>query len=256
LNIGITCQERSSPNDPIGDIKGPVLDNTCNHICVTCEQYLLEGITLKYALANGLWLNVVPQQLQNLTFAEQMLIACVHYNKCIVRVSSGMHKMKSNVIIYHNPTPKIYQTLPPPIEEFDDVLAFIFTGPVQPTSKDLQHTPLLVQRHRVTVALEWLKLNHVDYDDVNISYKNLNQYPENGVPVVVAYCKIDTNQDILSVSSFDNDEEDSVEDRPCPFVVNGILGDQPEINSPKVLIARATKHLMQDNGGVLAISHA
>lgn len=32
-----------------------------------------------------------------------------------------------------NPIPKVYKTLPPPIEEMDDVLAFIYTGPCQPT---------------------------------------------------------------------------------------------------------------------------
>jgi len=40
--------------------------------------------------------------------------------------------------------PKIYNVLPPPIEEMDEVLAFIYTGPCKPTKADFKRTPLLV----------------------------------------------------------------------------------------------------------------
>jgi hypothetical protein len=39
---------------------------------------------------------------------------------------------------------KIYTVLPPPIKEIDEVLAFIFTGPCQPTEDDFHRIPLLV----------------------------------------------------------------------------------------------------------------
>jgi len=252
---GITRKERTSDSSPIEELNGPVLDSTCEYVCISCENSLKKGLTPKYALAKGVWLGCVPPQLQNLTFAEKLLIARVRHNKCIVRVSSGMHKMKANAIMFENPTPKIYQALPPSVEELDDVLAFIFTGPCKPTDEDMKRTPLLVRRRKVCSALEWLKLNHVDYYDLDISYKNLKEYPENGSPVVVAYRHAKTNKNPESTSAFDQDYEDGVEDGPCPFVVNGITGEDLEINNPKALIARATKHLMQDNGGVLAISH-
>lgn len=78
---------------------------------------------------------------------------------------------------------KVYDTLPPSIDELDDVLAFIYTGPCKPTKSDFERTPLLVRRKKVTAALEWLKLNHLDYLDLNISYENLKKYPEDGLPV-------------------------------------------------------------------------
>jgi hypothetical protein len=114
----------------------------------------------------------------------------------------------------------------------------------------MKHTLLLVHRCKVCNALEWLKLNHVDYYDLDISYDNLQQYPENDCPVVVAYWHAE------STSAFDQDYEDGTEDGPCPFVVNGITGEELEFNNLKALIARATKHLIEDNGGVLAIGHS
>ena len=46
---------------------------------------------------------------------------------------------------------------------------------------------MLVRRNKVARALEWLKLNHADYADIDISYENLAQYPEDEPPVIVNY---------------------------------------------------------------------
>ncbi|KAH7906545.1 hypothetical protein BJ138DRAFT_1016023, partial [Hygrophoropsis aurantiaca] len=77
--------------------------------------------------------------------------------------------------------------LPPPKEGLDDVLAFIYTRPCQPTQDDFKRTPMLVRRNKVARALEWLKLNHANYSDLQISYENLKMYSEDMPPVVVDY---------------------------------------------------------------------
>lgn len=253
--MGVTRLERSCDDDPIQEIKGPILDNACSKICRACEDSLIMGLIPKYALANGLWLGAVPEQLKGLTFAERLLISRVRHNKCVMRASSGMHKMKCNAIMFENPTPKIYQRLPPPIEDLDEVLAFIFTGPCRPTPEDLERTPLLVRRRKVAKALEWLKLNHIDYIDLDIAYDNLEAYPENGPPVIIAYRNAESNKEPEATSAFDNEDEDGVESGPCPFVVNGVIGEQLESMTLEAMIAKAAKHLREDGGGVLAISH-
>ncbi len=49
--------------------------------------------------------------------------------------------MKANVIAFENPTPKIYDILPPPIEDIQEVMAILFTGPAKPTLEDFKpHT--------------------------------------------------------------------------------------------------------------------
>jgi len=74
--------------------------------------------------------------------------------------------MASHVIAFETPISKVYQHLPPPMEDLDEVLAILFTGPCKPTEKDFQRTPLLVRRKQVACALEWLNLNHSDYADL------------------------------------------------------------------------------------------
>ena len=143
-NVGVTKIERRWDSDRISDIQGPVLETTCSKICSSCLDNLIKGKTPQHSLANGLWLREIPEQLKHLTFAEKLLIARVRHNRCVVRVSSGMHKMRANAIVFSNLTPKIYDILPPPKDEINEVLAFISTGPCQPTLEDFKRTPLLV----------------------------------------------------------------------------------------------------------------
>ncbi|KIM78977.1 hypothetical protein PILCRDRAFT_47221, partial [Piloderma croceum F 1598] len=137
----------------------------------------------------------------------------------------------------------------------DKVLAFIFTGPCRPTVEDLERTPLLIRRRKVAEALEWLKLNHSDYVGLDVAYDNLEAYPENGPPVVMVYRSAEGNKVPEATSAFDNEDEDGVEDGPCPFVVNGVTGEQLESMTLEAMIAKAAKHLREDNGGVLAVGH-
>jgi Helitron helicase-like domain at N-terminus len=116
--------------------------------------------------------------------------------------------------------------------------------------------PLLVRKNAVGKALEWLKLNHVDYSDLDIAYNNLEAYPDDGPPVVVTYRTAMTNKNPEAVSAFDNDKEEGVDSGPCPFTVNGITGEKLNTMGPKALIAQAIKNLTEDDGKVLAVGHA
>lgn len=254
---GITRCERVSKDKLIQEIKGVVRAEDCDKICCNCEKILDSGSLPMNALANGLWLGKVPEALQKLSYMEQLLVARVRHNRCIVRVASGMHKMRANAIMFANPTPKVYDILPPPRVEMEEVIAFIFTGPCQPTPEDLKRTPLLVRRNKVAKALEWLKLNHEDYYDLEISYRNLNEYSEDLPPVSITFHETDgsTNKNPESTAVNDNDMEDGVEEGECPMTVHGLNGEELSTMSIKALTARALKHLT-DGGRMLAIGHA
>ena len=254
IQSGVSQKERICSKDPIVDIEGPVIDNKLDSICKSCLKSISQGKVPLMALANGKWLGEIPTQLQNLSFAEQLLVARVRHNRCLVKVSSGMYKMRANAISFANPMPKIYNILPLPIDEMDDVLAFIYTGPCMPTKSDFERTPLLVRRKKVAAALEWLKLNHCDYFDLEISYDNLNEYPEHGPPVVVDYYHSTTNKTPESTAINDMETEDGTESGPCPFVVHGLTGEEFSTKSLKAIKAIALEHLT-NNGKILAIGH-
>jgi hypothetical protein len=116
---------------------------------------------------------------------------------------------------------------------------------------------MLVRRNVVKDALEWLKLNHVDYEDLHISLDNLNDYPLSGVPVNIEYSKSDpdSGNKIASAMSIHDDEiEDGTTDGPCPFTVHGLTGPEFENMSMERLKAKALQHLIE-KGSTLGISH-
>jgi hypothetical protein len=183
---------------------------------------------------------------------EKMLVARIRHSFCSI---SGMRKMKAHAISYQQPLPKVYDILPPPIVDIQEVLAIMFTGPCKPTSADFQRTPFLVRRNNVKQALEWLILNHVDYEDISISTNNLNQYPEDMPPVNIEYKQMMHNKAPEGTSVHDMDEEDGTEDGQCAFTVHGLTGEDLNIMSTNAVKVKALQHL-NSQGKFLAIGHS
>jgi hypothetical protein len=111
----------------------------------------------------------------------------------------------------------------------------------------------LEERHHK--ALHWLKLNHVDYFDCEISDKNLASYPEEGPPVVVDYNPSNSNKNPESTSVHDLEEEDGTTEGPCPFTVHGLTGEEFSTKTMKTIKAIPLQHLISE-GKILAIGHA
>ncbi|KAF8584906.1 hypothetical protein K439DRAFT_1646813 [Ramaria rubella] len=195
------------------------------------------------SLANGNWLGQVPIQLRGLSYTEKLLIVRVRKNYCVVRVESGFFKMCANVAL------PIHHT------ELDEVLAFVFTGPTKSTEKELRRTPFLVHSNKVHEALTWLKCNHKDCFDLAISIHNLNSYKDNEIPVTIEYHQSHSNKHAQSTSIHDCEPEEGTAEGECPFVVNGITGNELPIHNTKKLIAIAIEHL-QNNGRMLGVGQA
>ncbi|KAI0741521.1 hypothetical protein C8Q80DRAFT_1051205, partial [Daedaleopsis nitida] len=206
---------------------------------------------------NGLWIGEVPPELTGLSWTEKMLVARVKHNMCIVKVHmSSMSKMKANVVSHSLPMPKIYSVLPPSKEDMDEVMAFMYLGPNAPTEKEYRRTLLLVGHHKVMAALEWLKLNHVNYADLEISKDNLLQYSEHEPPVVVNYTNTyGSNQDPEATAVNNIEEEDGMDEGDCPFIVHGLTGSTLEHLGkvrPYEITARAIEYF-KTGGKVLGI---
>ena len=83
---GVTCIEHKTENKKVHEYSGPVLDYSCSKICNNCRMSVRKGKVPCLALANGLWLGKVPDELKSLHFVEKLLIARVHHTCCYVKV--------------------------------------------------------------------------------------------------------------------------------------------------------------------------
>ena len=252
---GVTWVERKSSSDPLRCFKGPVLDYNRSLICNTCRGCIRKAKIPKLALANGLWIGDVPPQLTCLNFLEKMLVARVRHTCAFVKVASGMRKMTANVVAFQSPVPKVYNVLPPPRDDLDEVLAILYTGPCKPTPEDLKRLPFFVRRNYVVRALEWLQLNHRDYADIEISMQNLLQYSETDIPVSIKYHQSSSNKVPEGTSKYDLESEHGVVEGECSFSVHGLTGESIEMMSSEGLKAAALKHL-NIGGSMLAVGHS
>ncbi|KAF5318887.1 hypothetical protein D9611_014722 [Ephemerocybe angulata] len=256
----LSRKERTDDSQPIEGLDVPVIAPSMEGVCPTCFISLKKGKAPKFSLANGLWIGDVPKILRNLTFAEQLLVSRVQHSRCLVRVlSSKRAKMIANVIMFSTPTVKVFHKLPPSREELDEVLAFMFVSPNRPGDKEYKRTPLIVRRNKVAKALEWLRLNHADYADLNISKENLDTYPLNGVPVSVDYRPVPedvdpTQKEPLEMSKHEVDTDQGTSEGPCPLIVRGLSGPEYEHMPPHLLKAHAIQHL-DDGGKMLLVGH-
>jgi helitron helicase-like protein/uncharacterized protein DUF6570 len=112
-----------------------------------------------------------------------------------------------------------------------------------------------VRRNAVIAALEWLKLNHVDYADIEISHKHMDQYEEDMPPVSIEYRESVTNKVPEGTSVFDQEEEDGTEKGDCAFSVHGLTGEVLQSMTPNAVKVLALRHL-NNNGKILAIGHS
>jgi hypothetical protein len=250
---GMTQQERYKCSDKLHEYPYAI-DHSCHQICNVCRASIRCSKVPKMALANGLWLGAVPEVLSSLRYIEKMLVAQIRHSFCSIRIASGMRKMKAHAIAYQQPIPKIYNILPPPKEDIEEVIAIMFTGPCKPTSADFKRTPFLVRQDHVKKALEWLILNHADYEDVTISSNNLNEYPEDMPPVSVEYKAMTHNKTSEGTSVHDMEDEDGTEEGDCAFTVHGLTGQQLTTMTTNAVKIKALTYL-NSQGKFLAIGH-
>ena len=250
---GVTRQQRLSQEDPIKEYP-VIIDHSCKNVCKSCCSSLQQGKVPKYALAKGLWIGAVPEELSSLRLVEQMLVARVQHSCCSIKIASGMRKMKANAIAFPPPITKIYDMFPPAKDEIEEVLAIMYTGPCKPSAEDFKRTPFLVRRNHVKRALDWLILNHADYVDVHISNSNLESYPEDMPPVSVEFKQLFSNKTAEGKSVHDIEEEDGTEEGMCSFTVHGLTGEQLKTMSWNEVKAKALHHL-NNQGKILAVGH-
>ena len=250
----LTRQERHKTSDKIHGFP-QAIDHSCQQICNSCCTSIHSGNVPKLALARGLWLGQVPEALSGLCYVEKMLVAKIRHSCSSIRIASGVRKMKAHAISFQQPLPKVYDILPPPKADIEEVLAIMFTGPCKPTQSDFKRTPFLVRCNHVKNALNWLILNHADYEDITISEENLNEYSEDMPPVSIEYKQMLHNKTPEGTSVHDMEDEDGTADGECAFTVHGLTGVELNIMSTNAVKVKALQHLTS-HGKFLAIKRS
>ncbi|KAI1785044.1 hypothetical protein LXA43DRAFT_857569, partial [Ganoderma leucocontextum] len=204
---------------------------------------------------NGRWIGKCPSQLQGLSYVEQLLISLYRHNYCVAQVRQGQRFMVAHAIIFQQPVSKVYSVLPPPRKDLDDCLAILFTGSAKPSDEDFSRTPFLVRHCVVLRALQWLKWNHPDYADIEISTTNLQTYyPEGQPPVSVLFRERSHMCAGEDGPVYENKTTDATDDSECTFIVHGLSAEDLSNITYEAKIAAAVKYF-DEGGAALGIGH-
>ena len=170
----------------------------CGNVCSSCFNYLQRDKTPPHALANGMWVGNVPDELAILTLPERVLVARFFPAAYIVKLypqqkgsqhwaAEGMQSaLRGNISTYRLNTADIVkmtdrQVMPPSSSILAATIGVTFVGPKNVPLKCMPGF-LRVNRTHVRVTLEWLQHNNPLYRDIVISPDRLAALPENAVP--------------------------------------------------------------------------
>lgn len=71
---GVMHEAWQEPTDKIHEYYGPVIDHSCNMVCITCWQSLRGDVVPHLALCRKLWIGPILQDLSDLNIVEKCLL--------------------------------------------------------------------------------------------------------------------------------------------------------------------------------------
>ncbi|KAH8743817.1 hypothetical protein F5883DRAFT_354097, partial [Diaporthe sp. PMI_573] len=129
-----------------------------------------------------------PSALEDLTPAEECLIAKCHPVGTILKLRPGDHASPTNynalrghmIVIPQDPGP-LLQILPSPELRLDNLFKVFWLGKHPPTNQDLK--PFLrVRKDKVLTALHYLVQHNHLYHDITINHTMTDAWPSDFIP--------------------------------------------------------------------------
>ena len=149
------------------------------YLCRRCHNQLSKDRQPSEALANFRWIGSVPEELRDLTWIEELLIARVHVCGSIIRLDqrnnpSSFFGIKGHVVFLPQDTTRLIDLLPMSPASLSDMIKVIWTGKSKPDRSHLR-SRFTVRKHKIYNALKWLMNNHEDYqNNVTIDEERIN----------------------------------------------------------------------------------
>ena len=206
-------------------------------LCNQCQESLKKNgsnLPPKLSLANNLWIGRVPDELQGLTFPEQLLLAQLYPRVFVFKlfpkkmngvrsIASLQSGLRGNVSTYALNPDAIADMIsgnlmPHPPRILASVIAITFVG-LGSLPREWLRSLFRVRRQVLRKALVWLKNNNRHYEHIEINEHTLSQLPEDDVPEEIVSI-LQHSDDVGSIDENaggyvpNDDEEDEADGDP------------------------------------------
>ena len=159
-----------------------ITDESTVSVCQKCYSCLSDGFLPVEALANFRWVGPVPEELKDLTWVEEALVARSHLFGRIFRLEQRRNRvstyssLKGHVVLVPQSTMRLLDILPLSPDALADIAHVVWVGKSQLDITKLA-PQFTVRKHRVIAALKWLCEHHEDYHNVSIDDAELSKWP-------------------------------------------------------------------------------
>lgn len=169
-------------------------------VCNLCRASMERGKRPPLSLSNEMWIGDPPEELCDLTFTEEILIARAYPRCYVFKMFPKMNRygiapeslqrgMRGNVTSYHANINSIADMvegniMPKPLSILPHLIAVCFIG-VGKLPKDWIKKTFAVRRDKLRRALLWLKNNNRFYENIEITEERLQNVPEDDVPIEI-----------------------------------------------------------------------
>ena len=154
------------------------------YLCRSCKQALSARQVPSGSLRNFRWIGEQPEELKDLTWLEEMLIARAHMVGRVVRLeerrASSYFALKGHTIFLPQDTTSLLHLLPMPLSSLPDLVTVVWVGQKHPDHSQLKRQ-FTVRTSKVWNALVWLCRFHEDYRNVTIDEERLKSWNETEV---------------------------------------------------------------------------
>ncbi|KIO21672.1 hypothetical protein M407DRAFT_80103, partial [Tulasnella calospora MUT 4182] len=159
---------------------------SCVNLCEDCHESLNKGKMPRFALANGLYRGVLPDEFRDLTWVEEMVCSIYRTTAHVTRLYQSSNP--ADPLVFHGNTcahdMNVVSTatiLPRTPTDIVGQLSVVFVGPRKLKPEALKSV-FRIRKAKVWHFLIWLKQNNALYHNLPLSIENLDMYSEEDIP--------------------------------------------------------------------------
>ena len=211
------------------------------HICDSCHRSIMANRRPTEALSNYRWIGEQPEELSDLTWIEELLIARAHLVGRVIRLeerkATSYFALKGHTILLPQDTTRLLDLLPMPLSSLPDIVRVVWAGKTSP-DRNLLCTHFTVRTAKVYTALQWLCQHHEDYRHVTIDEERISAWnaTEIATELLESVSTVaDPSLEDASHSGFATEDPDTEEiDGDIPHTVSGFIDVNNVTRSPDV----------------------
>jgi len=237
--------------------KAGVVDGNMLLLCHPCHKAITSRQVPEHSLSNFRWVGHQPEELRDLTWLEELLVARAHLVGRVVKLeerkASSYFALKGHTLLLPQDTTLLLDLLPMPLSSLPDIVRVVWAGRETSNMNGLR-SHFTVRTAKVYNALLWLCNHHEDYRHIQIDEDRLAAWSSTEVTMDLMNSMVsvsDPSTEDASRTGFATENPDSIEIHgDIPLTASGMVDVNNVTISPHTRTLLRAAELRQQTSAV------